>query len=101
MEQLGLLLVGAVLIVLGSMNWRGNISTIHWYNRTKVTGDDIPKYGRAVGLGCMLMGAALVLAALLGLFLTEEVTAAVVLVGAVAGLALILYGQFKYNKGIF
>ena len=35
------LLIGGVLTVLGITNIKGNISSIHWYNRRKVSERDI------------------------------------------------------------
>ena len=101
MEQLSLALVGVLLIVLGRTNMTGNISTIHWYNRTKVTGDDVPKYGRVVGLGCVIMGVSFLITAGLECFVQATWTPVIALAGLAIGIGFILYGQFKYNKGIF
>lgn len=46
MEHLLLLVLGIFLSVLGIVNMKGNISTIHSYNRRKVKEEDVPKYGR-------------------------------------------------------
>ena len=51
MENYLLLIVGILLSVLGAVNIKGNIRTIHAYNRRNVREEDIPKYGRAVGTG--------------------------------------------------
>lgn len=45
------LLIGIVLVILGITNIKGNISSIHWYNRSKVSANDIPKYGKCMGSG--------------------------------------------------
>ena len=82
MDNVLLLIFGIFLSVLGILNIKGNISTIHSYNRRKVKEEDIPKYGKAVGTGTVIMGASLILAITIGL-------------------AFILYGQIKYNHGIF
>lgn len=60
MENLTLLVLGIFISVLGIVNIKGNISTIHSYNRRKVKEEDIPKYGKAVGTGTLIMGASLV-----------------------------------------
>ena len=86
---------------LGHTNMKGDISSIHWYNRTKVRREDYPKYGRLMGLGGVVAGAALFVAGLLSLLLDSELAAWVILPGLAVGLALTLYAQFKYNKGIF
>ena len=91
MDDLMLLILGLVISVLGVVNIRGNISTIHAYNRRKVKEEDIPKYGKAVGTGTLVIGVSFVLG-YVALFWSESV---------MSGLGFLLYGQFKYNKGIF
>lgn len=56
MEEIILLILGLFISVLGIINMTGNISTIHWYNRRKVTEEDIPKYGKAMGIGTLIIG---------------------------------------------
>ena len=46
MENIILLILGVFISVLGIVNIKGNISTIHSYNRRKVKEEDIPKYGK-------------------------------------------------------
>lgn len=100
MEHLLLLVLGIFLSVLGIVNIKGNISTIHSYNRRKVKEEDVPKYGRTVGTGTLIIGAALALAYFITLW-NEEVIDLIILPALVVGLAFILYGQIKYNHGIF
>lgn len=38
--------LGVFISVMGIVNIKGNISTIHSYNRRKVKEEDIPKYGK-------------------------------------------------------
>lgn len=78
----------------------GNISTIHSYNRRKVKEEDIPKYGRAVGTGTLIIGVSLI-TAFVASFWNEKIMAFIVVLALVIGLGFILYAQFKYNKGIF
>ena len=44
MGNLMLLIIGIAISVLGIVNIKGNISTIHSYNRRKVSEEDVPKY---------------------------------------------------------
>lgn len=37
MEYIFLLIFGICITILGIFNLKGNISTIHWYNRLKIT----------------------------------------------------------------
>lgn len=48
MDHLLLLILGIFLSTLGTVNIKGNISTIHSYNRRKVKEEDVPKYGKAL-----------------------------------------------------
>lgn len=100
MDNILLLILGIFLSVLGIVNIRGNISTIHSYNRRKVKEEDVPKYGKAVGTGTVIIGASLILAYLVT-FWNEAAIDYIVLPAMAIGLAFILYGQIKYNHGIF
>ena len=100
MDNVLLLIFGLFLSVLGVVNIKGNISTIHSYNRRKVKEEDIPKYGKAVGTGTVIIGASLILAYLIT-FWNETAIDYIVLPAMAIGLAFILYGQIKYNHGIF
>lgn len=95
-----LLVLGILISVIGIVNINGNISTIHSYNRRKVKEEDVPKYGKAVGTGTLLIGASLVLAFAVT-FWNEGAIPYINIPAFVAGLAFILYGQIKYNHGIF
>lgn len=100
-KYISFIIVGVVLLVLGFTNYKGNISTIHWYNRRKVSDTDIPKYGKCVGIGTMICGCSLLVTTLLEVLLQIPVVEVVILAGFAVGLAFLLYGQFKYNKGLF
>ena len=100
MDHILLLILGICLSVLGIVNRTGNISTIHSCNRRHVKEEDIPAYGKAVGTGTLVIGASLLLSYLIT-FWNEAVIDYVVLPALVIGLAFILYGQIKYNHGIF
>ena len=77
----------------------GNISTIHACNRRKVK-EDIPKYGKAVGTGTLIMGISLISGYIASLW-NEKLMTMIILPAAAVGLGWMLYGQLKYNKGIF
>ena len=95
MDHLLLLILGIFLSTLGTVNIKGNISTIHSYNRRKVKEEDVPKYGKAVGTGTLVIDVSLVLS------WNADAIDYIVLPALVIGLAFILYGQIKYNHGIF
>lgn len=100
MDHLLLLILGIFLSTLGTVNIKGNISTIHSYNRRKVKEEDVPKYGKAVGMGTLVIGVSLVLSYLVT-FWNADAIDYIVLPALVIGLSFILYGQIKYNHGIF
>ena len=100
MDNILLLVFGICLSVLGIINIKGNISTIHSYNRRNVKEEDIPKYSKAVGTGTLVIGVSLILSYLVT-FWNQAAIDYIVLPAMVIGLAFILYGQIKYNHGIF
>ena len=100
MENIVLLLLGLAISAIGIMNIKGNINTVHSYNRRKVKEEDKPKYGKTIGAGTLIMGISLVLSFIVSLW-NENAMSYVVAPGIVIGLAIIIYGQFKYNRGIF
>ena len=95
-----LLVFGLLISAIGIVNLKGNVSTVHSYNRRKVKEEDLPKYGRAVGTGTLIMGIALIVS-FITTFWSESLMAFIIIPAFVVGLAFILYAQFKYNKGIF
>ncbi len=101
MENIFLLILGICVSVLGIINMTGNISTIHAYNRRKVSEDDAPKYGRAVGIGTCIIGVSMIIDFVLILLDMLHIVPFVLIPAILVGLAFILYAQFKYNKGIF
>ncbi len=101
MEDIILLVLGLFIAVTGIINMTGNISTIHSYNRRKVTEEDAPKYGKAIGLGTLIIGVSLVVAFVLTVLKLDVAIPFVIIPAIVVGLAFMLYAQFKYNKGLF
>lgn len=102
------ILIGIVLIVLGVLNMKGNISSLHWYHRQRVSEEDRIPFGRKVGLGTIIVGCALIIKActsfaakMMDLPVLEKAGSVVLVVGLIGGLALMTYAMFKYNKGIF
>ena len=101
-------IVGIILCVLGCVNMTGNISSLHWYHRQRVTEKDRKPFGKLVGLGTLMIGVAIILFGIL--FWIYETTmmewliilGTVILgIGIIAGLGLSFHAMIKYNKGIF
>lgn len=100
--------IGILIAVMGVINMTGNISTLHWYHRQRVSEEDRKPFGKHVGLGTLLCGLACIAFGLL--FLAFEITArelfvwigiAVLFAGMAAGILITLKAMIKYNKGIF
>lgn len=100
-ETVPLLILGALLCALGILNRKGNISSIHWYQRQRVTEEDIPKYGRLMGNGTLIIGASAIATAILRMLFASEALFLILAAGVPAGIAFMLYAQFKYNGGLF
>ncbi len=100
MDNLMLFILGVFISAIGITNIKGNISTIHSYNRRKVKEDDVPKYGKVVGTGTLVIGISCIVAFIVS-FWSELLMDILLLLAVVVGLSFILYGQFKYNKGLF
>ena len=96
-----MIFLGLILIVIVIFNRKGNISTIHWYNRRKVSEADRPAYGKWMGLGTILCGAGLMAGGIFQYFAPEGIWSIPVVVGLVIGLGLMLYAQLKFNHGLF
>ena len=100
MDNIMMLILGLCISVIGIVNIKGNISSIHSYNRRRIKEEDIPKYGKVVGAGTLIMGLSLVLGFIVS-FWNEEIKGFIIAPAIIVGLGLMLYGQIKYNKGIF
>ena len=96
-----MLIFGVLIVCLGIMNFKGNISSIHWYNRRKVAKENEKQYGIYMGIGTIVVGSSLILNSILQMIFGLEIFYCIIVIGVVVGLGFILYSQIKYNKGIF
>ena len=80
---------------------KGNIASIHWYNRRKVTKENQKPYCLCMGLGTLIIGVGMIASGVIQVFAGIEVGAIFIAVSVVIGLILMLYAQFKYNRGLF
>lgn len=101
LEFIMMLIIGILILVMGIYTYNGNINLIHWYNRTKINKSNAKQYGKFMGIGTCIIGISIVLTAILQMFLKLENLYYITIIGIVVGLLYMLYGQFKYNKGIF
>ena len=100
-EWIGMIGLGLLLTALGVLNLRGDISSIHWYNRQHVTKDMQHAYGKCIGAGTVIIGGCLVLTGILQLAAPAEGWFLILLLGIILGAGVMLYAQLRYNHGIF
>ena len=100
--------LGLLVSVLGIVNMTGNISSLHWYHRQRVTEENRKPFGRLVGLGTLVIGVSMIFYS--ALTFVAEITkndiftifgSILLILGIVLGLGLNFYAMIKYNKGIF
>lgn len=53
-------ILGITISILGISNMKGNISSLHWYHRQRVSPDDVMPFGKRVGLGTLIIGIAII-----------------------------------------
>ena len=99
------MIVGLLMVVMGMVNVKGNISTLHWYHRQRVSEADRLPFGRLVGTGTILIGTALILFGGLSYAadslqnpIYETIGTGIMIVSFVVGLGLSFYAMMKYNK---
>lgn len=100
MEYIFLLISGICITILGIFNLKGNISSIHWYNRLKIREENRKKYGKSMGIGALIIGICMTITAILQMIFYNENIWYITVVEIVIGLIFMIYGQIKYNKGI-
>lgn len=108
MEGIVFAVVGVICILIGISNRKGNISLLHSYHRKRVSEEDRLPFGKLVGLGMIVIGAALILAGVLTYLagslqadVWAVVSEVVLIAGLVIGLGISFYAMKKYNGGIF
>ena len=100
--------LGILISILGIINMTGNISSLHWYHRQRVTEENRKPFGKLVGLGTLIIGLSMIVFGIL-LFIFEQTQfEALLIIGVVeliasiiAGMTVSFYAMIKYNGGIF
>lgn len=102
------LLIGILIIAIGISNVKGNISVLHSYHTHRVSKEDIPAFGKSVGLGTIIIGIGIIVFAALGIItlytqkeIFTSIATALLIVSIVVGLVITFKALIKYNKGIF
>ena len=100
--------LGILISILGIINMTGNISSLHWYHRQRVTEENRRPFGRLVGLGTLIIGLAMIVFGILFLIFEQTQLEALVIIGTVELIVSIILGAFisfyamkRYNGGIF
>jgi uncharacterized membrane-anchored protein len=100
--------LGILISILGIINMTGNISSLHWYHRQRVTEENRKPFGKLVGLGTLIIGIAMVVFGIMFFIFEKTQIEALVVVGVVelianivAGMIVSFYAMKKYNGGIF
>ena len=100
--------LGILISILGIINMTGNISSLHWYHRQRVTEENRKPFGKLVGLGTLIIGLSMVVFGVLFLIFEQTQLAALVHLGAIelivsiiVGMVISFYAMKKYNGGIF
>ena len=73
LKMISLLIIGILLATVGIINIRGNISTIRYFHRRRVSESDIPKYGKCIGAGCLIAGVCVIIAGVAGFVLKTDI----------------------------
>ena len=100
--------LGILIAILGIINMTGNISSLHWYHRQRVTEENRKPFGKLVGLGTLIIGLSMIVFGILFLIFEQTQLQAFVVIGVIELIVSIIVGMFvsfyamkKYNGGIF
>ena len=100
--------LGILISILGIINMTGNISSLHWYHRQRVTEENRKPFGKLVGLGTLIIGITMVVFGIMFFIFEKTQIEALMVVGVVelianivAGMIVSFYAMKKYNGGIF
>ena len=100
--------LGLLVSILGIINMTGNISSLHWYHRQRVTEENRKPFGKLVGLGTLIIGLAMIVFGILFLIFEQTQLEAFVVIGVielivsiVVGMIISFYAMKKYNGSIF
>lgn len=94
--------IGLLFVYLGYVLWiKEKINIIHDYHYTKVKVTDKRAYTRIMGIAMIVIGIGCLLSGVASLFIGGE-KSGIVFGGSFAiGILMMLYGQIKYNHGLF
>lgn len=107
-EFISTTVIGLLMAIIGIVNMSGNISSLHWYHRQRVTEENRKPFGKRVGLGTLICGISCMFFGVMSLvFERTSLTAFIyiggagLLIGLAVGIIISLLAIQKYNKGLF
>lgn len=100
--------IGIAIVLLGINNMKGNINSIHWYHRQRVSEENKTIFSKLMGIGTIVCGLSVIIFGSLSIL--SELTAQSIfmtigsyltIIFLVVGVGIFIYATIKYNKGIF
>lgn len=97
-----LLAAGILFLILGWLIWKKEkITLLHDYHYAKVKPEDRKAYTGAMGKGLSAMGIGMIASGVMQLTQYEAIGWYLLGTAFAVGLAVMIYAQMKYNRGIF
>ena len=97
-----LLAAGILFLILGWLIWKKEkITLLHDYHYAKVKPEDRKAYTGAMGKGLSAMGIGMIAGGVMQLPQYEVIGWYLLGAAFAVGLAVMIYAQMKYNRGIF
>lgn len=102
------IVIGLIILIIGFMHLRGNISFLHSYHRKNVSEENKLPLGKRLGIGTIIIGTSLILCGVFSMIsiilennIFELIGQILLGVGLVLGLIICLLAIKKYNGSIF
>ncbi|MDD2980044.1 MAG: DUF3784 domain-containing protein [Hespellia sp.] len=94
--------LSALLFYLGFMLWKKEkINIMHDYHYTKVKDEDRKAYTGIMGKAMIVIGVGTAISGIIGVFIDSAKCGIPFGIAFILGICMMIYGQIKYNKGIF
>lgn len=106
MENIVFLLImegcSALCFYLGFLLWKKKkINIMHDYHYTKVKEEDKKAYTGIMGKAMIVIGIGMAISGIIGVFIDSIKSCIPFGIAFILGICMMIYGQMKYNKGIF
>lgn len=94
--------LSALFFYLGFMLWKKEkINIMHDYHYTKVKDEDRKAYTGIMGKAMIVIGIGMAISGIIGAFIDSAKSGIPFGIAFILGICMMIYGQIKYNKGIF